>query len=166
MTTLLVAILSVLGTLVVTWFGGRLTRENENRAWRRDHALEAYSDLIRLVEALRWEASAAYNSENYESRDLSEKLSELSRTINRVTLLLASRELHAALSELAGVVGSCVRTAFQFPKVPEAEMKTLFTKLAEKTANFLSIARNDLGVPIGGRMPQETLVEKFWHRRI
>jgi hypothetical protein len=47
----LIAILGITGTLGGVWLGSRLTRRNEDRKWRREHALEAYSNFLRLVDA-------------------------------------------------------------------------------------------------------------------
>ena len=57
-------ILLVLITAVVTgavsisgiWLGSRLTRQNESQKWRRDRCLEAYSELVRVVELVRHES--------------------------------------------------------------------------------------------------------------
>lgn len=49
-----VVLITALVTGVVSmsgiWLGSRLTRENEDRKWRRDKALDAYSELLQAVE--------------------------------------------------------------------------------------------------------------------
>ena len=47
----LIAILGITGTLGGVWLGSRLTQRNEDRKWRREHTLEAYSNFLRLVDA-------------------------------------------------------------------------------------------------------------------
>jgi hypothetical protein len=158
-TTLLVAIITLLGALAGVWLGSHLTRENENRTWRRDRALEAYSDFIRLVDVITAEARWAYLSEcgtdeQRRHRDIVvEKLSEMYHVISPVMLLA-----QAPFSELTSYVeamGAFASKSIQCPKAPEAEISADREKIFGMGARFLSIARNDLGiVPFGGRKPK------------
>jgi hypothetical protein len=132
----------------------------DTRNWRRDHALEAYSEFIRLVNAIIAEAGNAYITEygtveSVKHRDkLLEKLTELYRTSDRV-ILLASDELQAPLSALVKhIAGAFVTKSIQSPKASDAEVKAEGARLTEIMADFTFKARNDLGV--------HPLPEKWW----
>ena len=56
------AVLAVVGTLGGVWLGHYFERDNEVFKWRRDHALEAYSEVIKAVEAVRNAADISYFS--------------------------------------------------------------------------------------------------------
>jgi hypothetical protein len=104
MNQLIVVLITALVTGAISisslWLGSRLTRSNEDRKWRRDHALEACSTFISLVDAITLEADNAYllecGTEEHAKQGVIvvEKLSELFRTSNRI-VLLASKELQA-----------------------------------------------------------------------
>ena len=134
------------------WFGSYLTRGNEDRKWRRDHALEAYSEFIRLVNAITVEAGNVYIAEcgTVESvkhrKKLLEKLAELYRTHDRV-ILLAPLELQMPVTALMRqITGPFVTKSIQCPKAPDAEVKAEGEKLVTLNTDFTFKARNDLGV--------------------
>jgi hypothetical protein len=164
MNQLVIVLITALVTGVVSmsgiWVGSRLTRENEDRKWRRDHALEAYSEFIRLVNAIVAEAGNVYITETGTVESVKhrekvlEKLTELYRTSDRV-ILLAPDELQAPLSALVKhVAGSFVTKSIQSPKASDAEVKAEGARLAEILADFTFKARNDLGV--------HPLPKKWW----
>jgi hypothetical protein len=156
MNQLTVVLITALVTGVVSvsgiWFGSYLTRGNEDRKWRRDQALEAYSEFIRLVNAITVEAGNVYviecGTEEFLRHQvvLFENLAELYRTNDRV-ILLASDELQAPLTALIKhVTGAFVTKSSQCPKAPDAEVKADGARLAELNTDFIFKARNDLGV--------------------
>ena len=57
---LIIALVTGAFSFTGIWIGARLTRGNEDRKWRRDHILEAYSELIHAVEVVISEAGLAY----------------------------------------------------------------------------------------------------------
>jgi hypothetical protein len=88
-TALVTGVVSVSGI----WLGSHLTGENEDRKWRRDHALEAYSELIRAVEAVRNAADISYfvedcGTEKHAKQNgiVADKLAELLRVVQSVLL--------------------------------------------------------------------------------
>jgi hypothetical protein len=144
--------ITILSSISSLWLGSRLTRGAEDRKWRRDHALEAYSEFIRLVNAITVEAGNTYVAECgteehvKHKRLVFEKLSELFRTNDRV-ILLASDDLQAPLSALTKhVTGEFITKSTQCPRFPDAEVRAEGIKLAELNADFIFRARNDLGV--------------------
>jgi hypothetical protein len=155
MNQLAVVLITALGTgsisMSAIWIGGRLTRANEDRKWRRDHALEAYSEFIRLVDATTREANNAYllecGTEEHAKQGVKvvEQLSELYRTANRI-ILLASQELQAPFSALSRYTPEAAGKLVQCPKATEVEAKAAREKLADLSASFLMQARNDLGI--------------------
>jgi hypothetical protein len=147
----LIAILGITGTLGGVWLGSRLTQRNEDRKWRREHALEAYSNFLRLVDATVEESTHAYHaeceSESYKRHGTAvvEKLSELYRTSDRI-LLLSKNEMQAPFSDLGRYVPEVAQVLTKCPKNPETEIKSARSKLSELMARFVMAARNDLGV--------------------
>jgi hypothetical protein len=170
-TTLIPAIIGLAGVLVgaaiITASNFMLARRREaaeDRNWRRNHALEAYSEFMALVDVITLEANGVYyaegESDEYKKHSLMviAKLGELYRTNDRV-LLLASEELRLPFTALSRhVTGEFATKAVECPKVPEAEFKGARTKLADLFWTFTVTARNDLGVnPIPKRSWR-----KFW----
>jgi Kef-type K+ transport system membrane component KefB len=152
MNPILASLMAIVGALLGTGFGSRLTRANEDRKWRRDHALEAYSEFMRLISTITMEAGNCYRiecgTEEHAKHGvmLVEKLTELYRTNDRV-VLLASYELQRLLNALTKhVVGEFITKSNQCPKAPEGEVKALGDKLAQLSTDFIFTARNDLGV--------------------
>ncbi len=54
--TILLALLAVAGTLGGVWLGRYLERDNEALKWRREHALEAYTQVLRACAVVMDEA--------------------------------------------------------------------------------------------------------------
>jgi len=141
---------------VVAYFLAVRKETTDTRNWRRDHALEAYSEFIGLVNTITVEAGNVYIAEcgtveSVKHREkLYEKLAELYRTHDRV-ILLASLELQVPLTALMRqVTGGFITKSIQCPKAPDAEVKAESEKLATLNTDFTFKARNDLGVhPIG-----------------
>jgi hypothetical protein len=144
--------LSVAGTLSGVWLGSHLTRGNEDRKWRRDRCLEAYSELLRVVETVHFEADAAYGAECGTQEHVKqygivlEKVAEMYRTEQRVRMV-APDEVNARLETLVKHVGTEIGAKLsKCPKIDENERKLAMEKFAELLVRFTNEARNDLGI--------------------
>ena len=97
----------VLITAVVTgavsisgiWLGSRLTRQNESQKWRRDRCLEAYSELVRVVELVRHESDICYLAKECGTEEHTKqaeivflKMAEMNRIATGPIKLIKSRE--------------------------------------------------------------------------
>ena len=146
---IILAVLGVVGTLSGVLLGGWLTRYNEGRKWRREHALEAYSSYVRLIDVIMDEASSAYRAEGDDYikhyQIMSDKLTELSGSTDRI-ILLSTNDVHAPFGELGVFVGEVAQQLTRRPRLPESEVAVAKTRLAELRVSFLMNARNDLGV--------------------
>jgi hypothetical protein len=146
-TALVTGVISISGI----WFGSHLTRKSENRKWRRDHALEAYSQFSRQVDVIVEEATTVYRTQCGSEQHIkhgmmaAEKLVEMYRTTDRI-ILLASDELQAPFSALSKYMPEFAEKLAQCPKATEDEIKAAKKKLIELQARFMMYARNDLGV--------------------
>jgi hypothetical protein len=155
MNQLIVVLITALVTGAISisslWLGSRLTRTNEDRKWRRDHALEAYSEFGHLVNAISLKAKDAYmaecESEQYSKhgKTIVEKISELYRSNNRI-ILLSSNEVREPFTALSLYVPTLAATSTQCPKASEAEIQAVRKKFDELYASFIVTARDDLGV--------------------
>lgn len=147
------AMVGVAGTLSGVWLGSHLTRGNEDRKWRRDRCLEAYSELLRVVETVHFEADAAYYGAECGTQEhakqlgiVLEKVDEMYRTEQRVRLV-APDEVNACLEALAHHVGTEIgKKLSKCPKIDESERKLAMEKFGELLVRFTNEARNDLGI--------------------
>ena len=57
------ALLAVAGTLGGVWLGRYLERDNEALKWRREHALEAFTEVLRACAVVMDEADNIYHLE-------------------------------------------------------------------------------------------------------
>jgi hypothetical protein len=155
MSQLIVAVLAVLGTLLSVWFGSYLTRESETQKWRRDRALEAYSEVIKAVEAVRNAADISYFS-HFDEPCVSEqrakhmgvvadKLAELLRVVQSVKLV-APDAVNGSISILRDHMGEVADKSNECPKIEKSERKAIMSKFSLLLSQFLNEARNDLGV--------------------
>lgn len=148
---IILALIAVCGTIVGVWLGRYLERDNDALKWRRDHALQAYTDFIRACSVVMDEADAIYVMEQSPERVaqgklLFDKVAEMYRLSDRVTLL-APRELHKPLYDLAHYYGQDIAArAHKSPKPSAEEWKTIRARTPALYMNFLMRARNDLGV--------------------
>jgi hypothetical protein len=121
------------------------------RTWRRDHALEAYSDFIYLTNTIFMEAGNCYrcacgSEEQTKNRaTLEEKLVEVHRSNHRV-LLLASDEVQRPLSALVAGLGEFAMKSWQCPKARDVEVDAENAKVAKINGEFVFAVRKDLGV--------------------
>jgi hypothetical protein len=155
MNQLVIVLITALVTGVVSvsgiWLGSRLTRRNEDRKWRRDHALEAYAEFIQATEAVISESAKAWlikcgtEEKAKQSAVVYDKLVEMYRAGNRI-VLLSSNAVQKPFSALIEHLGMFARMLGQCPKVSEAEQEAGQKKVAELQARFFAAARNDLGV--------------------
>lgn len=155
MNQLLVVLITALVTGVVSisgiWFGSHLTRENESRKWRREHALEAYTAVLRACAVVMDEADNIYHMEPSAERVaqgklLFEKVAEMYRLSDRVTLL-GPREIHASVDALTLYYGTDIAARAQkAPKPSDDEWRVIRAGAAPLYMKFMMQARNDLGV--------------------
>jgi hypothetical protein len=119
-------LIAVCGTLGGVWLGRYLERDNDALKWRRDHALEAYTDFMRACAVVMEEADDIYLMEESPERAaqgklLFEKTAEMYRLSDRVTLL-APADLHIPMFELAHYYGQDIGARAQkLPKPSDDE---------------------------------------------
>jgi hypothetical protein len=148
---IILALIAVCGTIGGVWLGRYLERDNDALKWRRDHALQSYTDFIRACSVVMEEADVIYDMEQSpervaQSKLLFDKVAEMYRLSDRVTLL-APADLHKPLYDLAHYYGQDVAARAQkSPKPPPEEWKTIRARAPALYMNFMMKARNDLGV--------------------
>jgi hypothetical protein len=147
-TALVTGVVSVSGI----WLGSHLTRENEDRKWRRDHALEAYSEVIKAVEAVRNAADISYFVEACETEKhgkqigvVADKLAELLRVVQSV-MLVAPNAVNGPMLILRDYMGEVAEKSNNCPTIEKSERKAIMSKFSELLVRFLKEARNDLGI--------------------
>lgn len=158
-TTFIPAIIGLTGVLIgagistgVNYLLAIRKEAAEDRNWRRDRALEAYSEIMRLVEAIRVAAGLTYAADCGTERHLkyaemmSEKNAEMYRTTDRIYLLGSDEVVKAFNPLLEHVVGEIARKTILCPKISDVEMKEIIRKGSELFNRFQTTARNDLGI--------------------
>lgn len=172
-TALVTGILSVSGI----WVGSRLTRDNEDRKWRRDHALEAYSQFVEAVDEVRFESDRIYISTEYEcgteehkkqAEVVLDKMVKSDRLAQRL-FLLAPEIVNARAMQLTAHMGTEIVTkSIVCPKIGKNERDAAMKHAAQLLVYFRSAARNDLDIhlPLHTReeWDQIRLTEKRWWR--
>lgn len=138
------------GPLFGIWLGSWLTRGNQERQWRRDRCLEAYTDVMRACEIVHTEATRLYlefsDDPTIQLQVLSEKTSELHRAIQRAALLVAN-EMVPTLHALSAHTDRVAARAGAFPKLSLDEWKKItITDIGNIVTQFMNGARNDLEV--------------------
>jgi hypothetical protein len=119
--TILLALLAVAGTFGGVWLGRYLERDNEALKWRREHALQAYAEVLRACAVVMDEADNIYHMEPSaervaQGRLLFEKVAEMYRLSDRVTLL-GPREIHSSVDALTRYYGTDIAArAHKAPK--------------------------------------------------
>jgi hypothetical protein len=99
------SVLGLAGALLGVWLGSRLMRGNEERTWRRNHCLEAYTDVLRACAIVAFETEAAYGmecatSDHAKQRSIVlEKVADMYRAADRASLL-GPQEIRQPLYEL------------------------------------------------------------------
>ena len=145
------ALLAVAGTLGGVWLGRYLERDNEALKWRREHALEAFTEVLRACAVVMDEADNIYHLEPSAERVaqgklLFEKVAEMYRLSDRVTLL-GPREIHASVDALTRYYGTDIAARAQkAPKPSDDEWRAVRAGAAPLYMKFMMQARNDLGV--------------------
>jgi hypothetical protein len=152
---ILLAVLAVVGTLGGVWLGHYLERDNEVFKWRRDHALEAYSEVIKAVEAVRNAADISYFSyfngpcvtEQHAKHMgiVADKLAELLR-VAQTAKLVAPDAVNGSISILRDHMGEVAAKSNDCPKIEDSERKAMMSKFSLLLSQFLNEARNDIGV--------------------
>jgi hypothetical protein len=157
MNQLILVLLTVLVTGTVStsgiWLGSRLTRGNEDRKWRRDRALETYSDFLQAAEMVRLAAHAAYLGPDCGTPEhakqhgiVNERLAEMYRAQQRASLV-ASYAVYVSLATLGfHVVAEIGAKWTMCPKVSGDEINQTLEKYTALQLTFTNVARNDLDI--------------------
>jgi hypothetical protein len=162
---MVLSLIAVCGTLGGVWLGSRLTQRNEDRKWRRDRILEAYSEFLGAVDRVISEAGLAYGTpcgteEHQRRREaVLDKVADMNRLSGRL-ILLSPDAMEAPFSALTGFITSELQImAIECPKAPADEREASNKKLATLLATFMVLARQDIGIhpPLG-------IPEKPWWR--
>jgi hypothetical protein len=149
---LITALLSGAVSVAGIWITNYLTRTSETEKWRRDHALEAYTELVKAVEGVLFEADRIYLMECGTEEHVKQagivldKTDEMYRLSGRV-FLLAPNEVNAHMDTLTLHAGTKIAAlSRKCPKSSESEQKAAREKLTEYLVAFRVAARNDLGI--------------------
>jgi hypothetical protein len=149
MASIIQTIIPVLSTLAGIWLGSILTRSKEDRQWRRDRCLEAYTDVMRGCEVITNEATKLYLElcdPTTQLELLFEKALELHRATQRI-MLLAPQMMPTLTALVVHCEKQIVTRAGASPKPPLDEWRKITTTdLAVVVGQFTNEARNDLGV--------------------
>jgi hypothetical protein len=120
----------VCGPLFGAWLGNYLARAKEERQWRRDRSLEAYTDVMRASDIVITEAHRLYleivDDRTTQLQTLSEKTSELHHVAHRAALL-APMEIAASIHALVAPIDAVATRAGASPKLRSEEWKNLTT---------------------------------------
>jgi hypothetical protein len=144
-------IISVLGTLSGIWLGSTLTRSKEDRQWRRDRCLEAYTDVMEFCETVTNAAHKLYLnlSDNHTKQleVLTEEVDKFHRATQKAALLCPT-EMRATIQALVVHVDKEIATkAGLCPKMSLKEWtKVTTTDRAVIAGQFWAEARRDLDV--------------------
>jgi hypothetical protein len=125
----------------------------ETQNWRRNHALEAYSDVLKASKTAHFAAIAAYiadcNTEEHAKQALliRDAIAELHGVVDR-TLLLSPKEMYDDLRSLVSYcTGELGANAINCPKIAKAEWDKIQGAGYIRVHNdFTLAARNDLGI--------------------
>jgi hypothetical protein len=141
-----------------TYFLAIRKEASEERNWRRDHVLEAYSDLLGAIEIVISETTFAYSAgcgtDDHAKHSLMavEKANEMHRAHDRV-VLLAPEVLQSFSDDLTKfITAELLITSIQCPKISNDERKAINSKLAGLMSAFVLAARYGTGVhplPVG-----------------
>jgi hypothetical protein len=134
----------------------------DTRNWRRDHALEAYSDVLKASETAHFVAVAAYiadcNTEEHAKHVLliREAIAELHGVVDRA-LLLSPKEMYDDLRNLVSYcTGEVGGNSIKCPKIAKTEWdKIQGAGYIRVHNNFTLAARNDLGIHAPHFTPRE-----------
>lgn len=125
----------------------------EIRNWRRDHCLEAYTDVLKTCATIHSEAAAAYISECHteehakHARLIFAAIVELHGLVDRV-LLLSPKEMYDYIMNLVSCCSEKVGgKSIECPKVSSTEWNAIQgAGYIEVYGDFTAAARNDLGI--------------------
>jgi hypothetical protein len=159
-TTFIPAIIGLVGVFVgaaisttaTYWFTAR-KEVTDTKNWRRDRALEAYVDVLKVTSTVYFESVATYTAEcNTEEQTKHVRLimgavGELHGVGNKV-LLLSPKEMFDDFQKLASYLSTeVVGNSLQCPKIPKTEWDRIQgADLVRLQNNFVLAARNDLGI--------------------
>jgi hypothetical protein len=156
MSQLLLVLITALVTGVISisgiWVGSWLTRAGEDRKWRRDRCLEAYSEFLLTVELVKKECDVCYltkqcgTEEHIKQSELVyHKMSEMTRL--RLSIqLLAPRVVINCMWAITHQMGEIVKKSITCPKLERKDLDLEQGKSAEDITDFIYKARHDLGV--------------------
>jgi len=154
------AIIALIGVLIgaiistgTTYFLAQRKEKSDERNWRRDHALNAYNDVLKASETVHFVAIAAYiadcNTDEHAKQALlvRDAIAELHGVVDRV-LLLSPIEMYDDLRNLVSYcTGEVGGNSIQCPKIGKTEWdKIQGAEFVRLHNNFAVAARNDLGI--------------------
>lgn len=150
---IILSLIAVGGTLIGTWLGRLLERSNEDRKWRRERCLEAYTEVFNSCENLVFESNNAYRIEcgslehNKQVEVIIKKLLELTHSNDKAGLL-GSEYAFRMLGELINHCASEIAVkSIKCPKLPESEwQKIMSTDFVAILVNCRNAARDDLKI--------------------
>jgi hypothetical protein len=149
--TAVMGLIGVAGTLGGVWLGRYLERGNEAVKWRREHCLNAYTDLLRACDVILFEATEACQmmaptDDALAQNDLVLKnVAEMLRLKDRVSLI-GSAEIDKPLVDLTTHYQNMAERAARLPKPSAGEWDKLVREAADLYRAVVRLARNDLGV--------------------
>ena len=145
-------VIGILGGFVGPYFIQRAKDVADDRKWRRDKALDAYSEMVRAVEVVKYESDFVYHwecgTETHFKRAeiLLESVAEMYRIQQRV-FLLAPNAVNARLLPLTSQVGvEIAEKSIKCPKIAESEREAARKTSVELMTAFEIEARNDLAL--------------------
>jgi hypothetical protein len=158
MSQLLLVLITALVTGVISitgiWVGSRLTRVSEDRKWRRDRRLEAYSEFLLTVELAGKECDVCYLAQKCGAEEhvkqaeiVYHKLAEMSRSRLGVQLM-APRTIQNRMWDVTYHVGELVTKSITCPKLERRELDLEKSKGVDVISKFIFEARHDLGVDL------------------
>ena len=126
---------------------------SDTRNWRRDHALEAYTDVLKTCATIRSEAAAAYIAEcdteehTKHAHLIYEAVTELHSIVDRV-LILSPKEMYDDVRTLVSYFSrEFGAKLINCPKVSSTEWDEIQgAQYSEVFRDFIAAARNDLGI--------------------
>lgn len=165
---IILSLVAVGGTLIGTWLGRLLERSNEDRKWRRERCLEAYTEVFNSCQNLVFESDKAYRIEcgslehHKQVEVMIMKILELSQT-NDKAALLGSEYAFKMLGELINHCSSEIALkSINCPKLPESEWRKIrSTDFTAILINSRNAARDDLKIyPKFYSIPELSLIIK------
>jgi hypothetical protein len=145
-------IISVAAALFGIWLGTRLSRSKDERQWRRDRCLEAYTDILRTCSIMLDQGMTDYLKKaeglehNFDWAHISlvtQNASNLYRALDKITLL-SSIEICTSAKDLVDECCKFSRVSIRADIPSNEEWEAINRKYVILYDNFKAAARNDL----------------------